>query len=57
METLRALDALHIIATAELKQNKKIVIPGLVQLKVRDQRPNNPAKPKSKATTVKAFSL
>ena len=55
-KTLRVLDALHTIATEELKQNKKFVIPGVAQLKVKDQRPKKAAKPKgSKATTVKAF--
>ena len=55
-KTLRVLDALHTIATEELKQNKKFVIPGVAQLKVKGQRPKNAAKPKgSKATTVKAF--
>ena len=33
--TLRVLDALPIIATEELKQNKKFVIPSLVQLNVK----------------------
>ena len=54
-KTLRVLDALHIIATEELKQNKKFVIPGIVRLKVSGTRPKKAAKPKSKATTVKAF--
>ena len=48
--TLRVLDALPIIATEELKQNKNFMIPGIVQLKVKDQRPKKAAKP-----TVKAF--
>ena len=54
-KTLRVLDALHIIATEELKQNKKFVIPGIVRLKVSGTRPKKAAKPKRKATTVKAF--
>ena len=53
--TLRVLDALPIIATEELKQNKKITFPGIVQLKVSGTRPKKAAKTKSKATTVKAF--
>ena len=53
--TLRALDALPIIAAEELKQNKHFMIPGIVQLKVSGMRPKKAAKPKSKATTVKAF--
>ena len=53
--TLRVLDALPIIATEELEQNKKFVIPSLVQLKVMDQRPQGAAKPNaSKARAVKA---
>ena len=54
-KTLRVLDALHIIATEELKQNQKFVIPGIVRLKVSGTRPKKAAKPKRKATTVKAF--
>ena len=50
-KTLRVLDALHIIAMEELKTNKKFVIPGIVRLKVNEKA----AKPKRKATTVKAF--
>ena len=53
--TLRALDALPIIAAEELKQNKHFMIPGIVHLKVSGMRPKKAAKPKSKATTVKAF--
>ncbi len=49
-KALRVLDALPIIATDELKRNKKFIIPGIVQLKVKDQRPKKAAKP-----TVKAF--
>ena len=54
-KTLRVLDALHIIAMEELKTNKKFVIPGIVRLKVSGTRPKKAAKPKRKATTVKAF--
>ena len=54
-KTLRVLEALPIIATKELKQNKDFAIPGIVQLKVSGTRPKKAAKPKSKATTVKAF--
>ena len=54
-KALRVLDALPIIATEELKQNKKITFPGIVQLKVSGTRPKKAAKTKSKATTVKAF--
>ena len=54
-KTLRVLEALPIIATKELKQNKDFAIPGIVQLKVSSKRLEKAKKPKSKATTVKAF--
>ena len=43
--TLRALDALPIIAKNELKQNKDVMIPGIVKLKVSGMRPKLKAFP------------
>ena len=53
-KALRVLDALHIIATEELKQNKKCVIPGIVQLKVSGMRPKLKAFP-SRAIKATVF--
>ena len=55
--TLRVLDALPIIATEELKQNKKSVIPSLVQLKVKEPRPHKAAVKAFPSRALKAATL
>ena len=55
--TLRALDALPIIAKNVLKQNKSFMIPGIVQLKVSGMRPKKAAKPNSNQSTKEKLTV